>query len=141
MSTYVTPRHRVYFDHAACGNAIECLKCVHVCRDHGANCIGFVNEKTPPVGENAPKRLEDIKHIVFGVRMYRCDGCGKCVEVCPRNAVRLEKVDVPVPRAVVYQPPFEIRCSIFKDGSMPPEAEKIYNGILEAMKQAGANKG
>lgn len=40
---YTTPMHNIIIDHEVCGNALECLNCVHACIDHGHNCIMFIN--------------------------------------------------------------------------------------------------
>lgn len=136
MSAQVTPRHRIYIDKEACGNAIECLKCVHVCHDNGPNCIGFVNETIPPVGDKAPKTLQEIKHVVFGAFMFKCNACGDCVAICPNNAITLVKAETLTPSVIVYNTPFEIRCTTLKDGTMAPEAQAIYDAMKAASKPA-----
>ncbi len=118
MSAYVTPRHRIYFDYEACPNANDCRKCVDACKKYGGNCIGFVAKDVPKsTGPEAPKGLWDIPHRAFGWFMVRCDACGKCVEVCPKNAITLVKAAPPVPRAVVHQAPDIIMCATLKDGT------------------------
>jgi NAD-dependent dihydropyrimidine dehydrogenase PreA subunit len=114
---HYTPRHRLIVDEEACGNAVECLKCVHVCRDHGQNVIGFVNKETPDLEEFVPRKLEEIDHRVMGCFMINCDGCAKCVDVCPKGALSLERAEVPVPRAVINKEPAIIMCSVLKDGT------------------------
>ena len=39
MEDYTTPRNRIYVDEDLCGNAIECLKCVQACLDHGVRLV------------------------------------------------------------------------------------------------------
>lgn len=119
---HVTPRYRIYVDEEACGNAVECLKCVHVCRDHGANCIGYVNKEAPSL-DHLPKRLEEIDHRAFGTFMFNCDGCNQCVEICPKGAVSLVAPEPQLPRAVITQDSAIVLCSTQADGTinLPPE--------------------
>lgn len=86
---FKTPRYKIAVDEAACGNAIECLKCVHKCLALGRNTLGYINKETPAVGHGAPKKLEDIDHKIIAAFMINCDGCGECVAVCPKNALTL----------------------------------------------------
>jgi NAD-dependent dihydropyrimidine dehydrogenase PreA subunit len=109
---YMTPRPMIEVDTDLCGNAILCLKCVKACLDAGPNCIGFINSDTPPVGPDAPQKLEDISTC-----MVNCNGCGKCVAACLKGALKLI---VPEPQ----QPAERVqRCDIVfcvtkRDGSV-----------------------
>ena len=111
-----TPKYTLKFDQEACGNAVLCLKCVHACRDHGVNCICFVNKATPPVGEGAPKDLKDIDHKVGAPFAIFCDGCGKCVEVCPKNAITLVKPEFRDPATRVSFGDL-VYCHTLRDGT------------------------
>ena len=125
MSGYVTPRHRIYFDYELCPVANGCLKCVDACIANGSNCIAYVAKEIPEsTGPHAPKDMWDIPHRVYAYHLIRCDACGKCVEVCPKHAIKLVKAERPIPRAVVHQAADEILCATLKDGTKTtPEYE------------------
>ena len=113
---YNTPRPVIYYDAEACGNAILCLKCVKACLDTGHNLIGFMNTDSPPVGETAPGRLEDIHHMIIFSGMINCNGCKNCVDACPKNALTLEMPEprLPAPRV---QRSDTVFCVTNRDGS------------------------
>ncbi|MEI6610157.1 MAG: 4Fe-4S binding protein [Deltaproteobacteria bacterium] len=121
---YITPRYRISIDDDACGNAVLCQKCVHTCLEHGANCLGFVNKDSPSL-DNLPKRLEDIDHRILATFMFNCDGCNKCVEVCPKGALSLIVPEQQIPRAVIQQDGAVVLCSTQADGTinLPPERD------------------
>lgn len=102
MSGYVTPRYRIQVDHAACGNAIDCLKCVHVCLDHGPNVLAYVNKEIPDLRKHVPKDHTDIDNMIIAGFLFACDGCEKCVDVCPKNAITViaPEPQVPGPRCL-----------------------------------------
>ena len=114
---YSTPRPVINYNVEACGNAILCLKCVQACLDTGHNLIGYMNTDSPPVGENAPRRLEDIHHTIIFSGMINCNGFGRCVEACPKNALALE---MPEPRspAPKVQRSDTVFCVTNRDGSV-----------------------
>ncbi len=114
-----TPRFRVYVDEDACGNAALCRKCVKACLDHGPNCLSFGNKQTPPVGELAPKTLNEIDHKVLANFMVMCDGCGQCVQVCPNGAMTLVRPEMREPAERVSFGDI-IYCHTLKGG------EKVY---------------
>ena len=122
MAGHITPRYKIKIDEQACGNAIECLKCVHECRDHGSNVLGFVNKKSPDVN-NPPSRLEDIDHKVIASFTINCDGCGKCVRICPKEAISLIAPDHQVPRAIIDRDAYVVLCGTLADGTKvrPPK--------------------
>lgn len=115
--SYSVPRPVIDYDAEACGNAVLCLKCVKACLDTGHNLIGFMNTDDPPVGENAPKRLEDIHHMIIFSGMINCPGCGKCIDACPKKALTLV---MPEPRehAAKVQRSDIVFCVTNKDGSV-----------------------
>ncbi len=125
---YTTPMHNIIIDHEACGNALECLNCVHACIDHGHNCIMFINTDTPVVTENWPKSLQDIPHMAKAMRMWECDGCQECVKACPKNAITFVPAKRHLPRAKIERPSYLLNCTVLADGSKcwePDYEEKI----------------
>ncbi len=116
MSEHVTPRYRIGIDQDACGDAYVCRKCVQACLDHGANCIGFVNKEAPDP-ENPPLRIEDIDHKIMAAFMFNCDGCGNCVEVCPKGALTLIAPEPQIPRAAIYRDGCMVLCGTLADGT------------------------
>jgi len=114
--THTTPRPVLSVDEEACGDAILCLKCVETCLEAGPNCIGFINIDTPPVGDNAPQRLEDIPHKIITSVMINCNGCGKCVEACPKGALKLEMPEPQVPATRVQRSDI-VFCGTLRDGT------------------------
>jgi len=84
MEKYTTPRNRIHVNEAACGNAVSCLKCVTACLEHGPNLLGYLNKEIPPVGENAPKSLQEIDHKIITRWMILCDGWRNASRPVPR---------------------------------------------------------
>lgn len=113
---YYVQRYKLEIDLEKCGNAVLCLQCVKACNHHGAKCISYVNRETPDP-DNQPKTLRDIHHIVGGGLMYNCDGCGLCVEACPKQCIRLIPPEPQLPRAVIPAKPATVRIVKLKDGT------------------------
>lgn len=118
--SFKTPRYKIDIDEAACGNAIECLKCVHKCLELGRNNLGFINKETPAVGQNAPGTLEEIDHRIVAAYMLNCDGCGECVSVCPKNALSLVAPEIPLPRTILSKDATVVMCGTLSSG------KKVY---------------
>jgi NAD-dependent dihydropyrimidine dehydrogenase PreA subunit len=116
MSKHFTSRYKIKIDEQACGNAIECLKCVRVCRDHGPNVLGYVNKKSPDI-KNLPSRLEDIDHKIIASFTLNCDGCGRCVGICPQGAISLIAPEPQIPRAMIDRDEYIVLCGTLADGS------------------------
>jgi NAD-dependent dihydropyrimidine dehydrogenase PreA subunit len=114
--SYVTPKPMIEVDTDLCGNAILCLKCVKACLDSGPNCIGFMNSDTPTVGPGAPEKLEDIHHQIISANMINCNGCEKCVEICPRKALKLIMPEMQQPADKVQRCDI-VFCVTNRDGS------------------------
>jgi MinD superfamily P-loop ATPase len=55
-------------------NCCNCSCCVHICRQNALK-TAVVQEKT----------------VTFVDRPERCTGCGKCVVICPNQAIELIK--------------------------------------------------
>ncbi len=71
----------VKVDRERCGNALDCMICVHKCPRQSlmAKIEGLRLSKT-----------EKVKYrYVFQLFPSRCDGCGDCVKLCPNNAIQL----------------------------------------------------
>ncbi|NPU85651.1 MAG: 4Fe-4S dicluster domain-containing protein [Syntrophaceae bacterium] len=117
MEEHVTPRYRVAVDEDACGNAIDCLKCVKTCLDHGPNVLGYMNKEAPDLDKYIPRRLEDIDHKIISGFMINCDGCGECVAVCPRSALTLVVPEPQVPRALIPRDGSIVLCGTLADGT------------------------
>ena len=129
---YYTPMHNIVIDQEKCGNAYPCLACVHACIDHGQNCLMFINKETPQLGDNTPKSLADIPHIVKTYKMQECDGCQECIKACPKGALTFVPAKRHLPRAKIERPGVILNCPILKDGTnaIDPtwEEEIIYIG-------------
>ncbi len=125
MEGYTTPRYRIYVDEDVCGNAILCLKCVKSCLDHGPNCLGFANKDIPPVGEGAPKTLQEIDHRIVTGFMIMCDGCEECIHICPKGALSIERPEPREPAARIERGDI-IFCHTLRDGTKvyPKEVEE-----------------
>lgn len=117
MTKQWTPRYTIKIDQDACGNAVECLKCVKTCLDHGSNVLGFMNKETPDLSESIPGSWRDIDYCIISSFMINCDGCGKCVSVCPREAITLTAPPSQEPRAKVSIEDNIIMCAVLKDGT------------------------
>jgi NAD-dependent dihydropyrimidine dehydrogenase PreA subunit len=111
---YTTPRHSIIYDKEKCGNAIECLKCVEAAKKFGCLCIAWMNTETPKPG--VPQKWEDIDWKIVTAFMPHCLGCGACIEVCPKDALKLEKAEPRVPAAKVQRSDI-VFCYILKDGT------------------------
>lgn len=125
---YTTPMHNLVIDTELCGNALECLKCVHACIDAGHNCIMFINTDTPVVTKDWPKSLQDIPHMVKPMRMWECSGCMDCVNACPKKAITFVPAKRHLPRAKVDTPSYVLNCTVLHDGTKcwdPDYVEKI----------------
>jgi ferredoxin len=121
---YTTPRNRIYVDEEACGNAILCLKCVKVCLEHGPNLLGYANKDTPPVGEDAPKSLQEIDHKIVTRWMVLCDGCEECLRACPRGALSLVRPEPREPATRISRGDI-VFCHTLRDGT------KVYPSGVE----------
>ena len=114
--SFRTPRYQIDIDEEACGNAIECLKCVHRCLELGRNTLGYINKETPDIGPNAPKTLEAIDHKIIAAFMIDCNGCGECVTVCPKDALALVSPGNASPRARITRDGSLVMCGIMANG-------------------------
>ena len=114
-SEYITPRYQISVDEEACGNAIDCLKCVKICLDHGPNVLGYMNKEAPE--EPYPKKLEEIDHKIISAFMINCDGCKKCIESCPHQALSLIIPEPQKPRALIPQDASVVLCGKLADGT------------------------
>ena len=126
---YTTPMHNVVIDTELCGNALECLKCVHACIDAGHNCLMFINTDTPVVTSEGPKSLQDIPHMVKAMRMWECSGCQDCVKACPKGAVTFVPAKRHLPRAKVERPGYVLNCTVLHDGRKTWEPDYVEEVI------------
>ena len=78
--------------------------------------LGYINKETPPVGQNAPKTLEEIDHKIISAFMFNCDGCGECVNVCPKNALTLITPEPAAPRARYSRDGTIVICGTLANG-------------------------
>lgn len=117
MEEHVTPRYRIAVDEDACGNAIECLKCVRICLDHGPNVLGYMNKEAPDLDQFVPESLEDIDFKIISGFMINCDGCGQCIDACPRNALSLITPPPQIPRALIPRDGSIVLCGTLADGT------------------------
>lgn len=111
---YTTPRYALKYDKEKCGNAYECLKCVEASVKVGCFAIGWCQSKTPE--PPYPQSYEEIDHMIITCGMAVCNGCGKCIEACPKDALTLVKPEPRVPAAKVQRSDI-IFCYTLKDGT------------------------
>jgi len=112
---YTTPRNKIIYDKEKCGNAYDCNKCVETTSNEvGCNCLAWMNSATPDPATQ--KTYEDIDWSIISSFTPDCFGCGKCVEVCPKDALALEKAPPREPAAKIQRSDI-VFCYTLKDGT------------------------
>ncbi|MBD3228019.1 MAG: 4Fe-4S dicluster domain-containing protein [Candidatus Lokiarchaeota archaeon] len=77
----IIKRVRIKISKRKCIDPIECgLKCVKACP---YKLLAYIQTKTPEPGQ-APERFKIVSAF-----MILCNACGKCIESCPENAIKL----------------------------------------------------
>ncbi len=71
-------------------NCIGCKACVRDCTAEAIeiNLELIPSKETPVEGQPAPKPTKKLTMVLY---LDRCVHCGRCAEVCPKNAIALDK--------------------------------------------------
>jgi len=116
-------------------NAERCTLCGACVEECGADL--FRRETDPVAGTD--RVLHDDPH-------QWCTGCGHCLAVCPRDAIRWTDADAPPEAAAIEQPPFlcgyeallpflQAKRSVRRYRPQAPDREEV-EAVLQAMRWA-----
>ena len=78
----MTSRVKIKISKKNCDNPLECgLKCVKACP---YKLLAYYQKSTPPEGQ-AP-----VGFRIISAFKILCNSCQKCVNICPRNAIKIK---------------------------------------------------
>jgi len=72
---------KIKFDEEKCLKPEECMECIRACP---LGVLMLAPKKKPPNPGIPPPR-----YIVYPLYDVVCNRCGKCLEVCPKGALKL----------------------------------------------------
>ncbi len=79
---------RITIDHQKCTVPFLCKKCLQIC-PQGVFYVERVMAKEERLKEVDPR--VDGNYELTTVRRDKCNTCNKCIDVCPVNAIKIEK--------------------------------------------------
>lgn len=75
--------YKIEVENSLCEGPFTCGKCFRVC----PTLVFFTYPKS-----REPHRVKD-DWVVTGIFADRCVGCGECVNVCPKGAIKMKETD------------------------------------------------
>ena len=89
---------KITVDLTKCTVPFLCKKCLQICPAAIFN-VSRVMQKEKRLEEMDPRI--DGNYVLFAGRRDKCNGCNRCIEVCPVNAI---KIDMPKMEKEVIKP-------------------------------------
>ncbi|MCT4673947.1 MAG: 4Fe-4S binding protein [Prolixibacteraceae bacterium] len=90
-----------------------------------------MNLKQRMIAKKVEKELS-IKEGVFIVNEASCDGCGKCIEICPKNAINIKELNEIAVKRLSFKGRLKVRIKGNKKASIN---QNICVGCGRCLKQ------